>query len=160
MCGAGDLDSSLSIAVSAWNPRRMFPRASRSLARFCAFCHVCCPDVSLSLYCLGISSAYQDLVVSLSEACQPLLWVVWRRLLLLGGAAEEPHPLSIISYLPWYENIESAYEVHLMSIHPASGRCRWGMQGHVMISVMRDVDAGCGTRSSFETERVAAIPTQ
>jgi hypothetical protein len=35
----------------------------------------------------------QDLIVSLSEACQTLLGVVWRGLLLLGGAAEEPDPL-------------------------------------------------------------------
>jgi hypothetical protein len=42
VCGAGDRDSSLSIAVRAWKPRRMLPRASRSLDRFSAFCHVCC----------------------------------------------------------------------------------------------------------------------
>jgi hypothetical protein len=43
------------------------------------------------------SSPYQHLVVSLSEACQTLLRVVWGGLLLLGGAAEEPHPLYRVS---------------------------------------------------------------
>ena len=40
-CGAGERLSSWSSAVRAWKLRRMLPSASPSVARCCAFCHVC-----------------------------------------------------------------------------------------------------------------------
>lgn len=82
--------------MRAWKPRRMSPRASRSPERFCAFCHVCYGANQLYNVYFG-GPPYQDLVVSLAEACQTVLRIVWGGLLLLGRAAEEPHPLRCIS---------------------------------------------------------------
>jgi hypothetical protein len=68
---------------------------------------------------------HQDLVVSLPEACQTLLGVVRRGLLLLGGAAEEPHPLHRVSAACRDDRnllTKSIYKVN----HPALGLHRWG----------------------------------
>jgi hypothetical protein len=132
--------------VSAWNPRRMLPRASRSLARFCAFCHVCWSGRQRATprrHC----APYQDLVVSLSEACQTLLRVVWCGLLLLGGAAEEPHPL-LLSAMRAHSGGHT-YEVHLDMQSP---RIRAVYVGDARYdSVRPDRVQGPGG-SSFETE--------
>tara|TARA_R110002003_G_scaffold116_17_gene10207 strand:+ start:247 stop:540 length:294 start_codon:yes stop_codon:yes gene_type:complete len=93
------------------------------------------------------------LVVSLPEACQTLLWVVWCGLLLLGGAAEEPHPLSFVSS---YHSIDKdgAYEVHGEVYKPHMEAVKVGD----VLCRCSGVDAGrgrVGSSSRYETNTVA-----
>lgn len=82
-----------------WKPRRMLPRASRSLASDSAFCHVDCVRGERELWRKreGGEWAHQHLVVPLLEACQTLLRIVG--LGLLPGrrvTAEETFPLRLL----------------------------------------------------------------
>jgi hypothetical protein len=153
-CGAGERDSSLRIAVSAWNPRRMLPRASRSPARFCAFCHVCwsgrqrAVDPQSAARLPGPGCIVVGSVPDAAEGCLA-------RPASSGRSRRGASPTVGVSDARAQEQSTRTKSIDA-SNHPASRPCTWGMQGMTACGrIAFRVSGG----SSFETEAVASLPS-